>query len=572
MSTTQQEHTRDPALTPVPTTLPRAGGREVLGAVGRRLRPQLPRTLGSLVVLLASAGCGLVMPLVLGIVVDAVTGNVTHHPLIGDGDPWRVLAVLLIALAVGSALNGLGTAWLAGAADRVVASLREDNVAAALTLDQERAEAVGSGEVVSRSSDDFAAVTSAVNIALPSAIAAVTGIVVTVAGMAGMAGIHWAFALVLVVVTVPVYAVAVRRYLRQAPPLYRAERAQRAVRAGMVLGTGAVTLGAATTAVLFFLRLYNPIGTALMMLDQLQSAYTSLGRIVGLVRIGSDHSGARSAVPTASDAAAARTGSAGSAAAGSRAAAPVVVRDLDVHYGERRAVADVNFEVAPGASVALVGASGAGKSTVAAVVAGVRTPSRGAVRIAGQDPHALPPAERARVVALVSQEIHVFSGTLRENLTLAASNSGDRAVWDALRAVGLAEWVEELHEGLDTPVFDGSPVLGDMRCQQLALARVALLGPSVVVLDEPVSRAARGEAEILARAVAEVSRERTAITVVHHLDQAALCDRILVMADGAVIEEGTHEGLLARGGRYAQLWEASHAHEDGANEGGTAQR
>nr|WP_223841876.1 hypothetical protein [Kocuria sp. cx-455] len=111
MSTTQQEHTRDPALTPVPTTLPRAGGREVLGAVGRRLRPQLPRTLGSLVVLLASAGCGLVMPLVLGIVVDAVTGNVTHHPLIGDGDPWRVLAVLLIALAVGSALNGLGTAW-----------------------------------------------------------------------------------------------------------------------------------------------------------------------------------------------------------------------------------------------------------------------------------------------------------------------------------------------------------------------------------------------------------------------------------------------------------------------------
>lgn len=569
MSTTQQEHTRDPALTPVPTTLPRAGGREVLGAVGRRLRPQLPRTLGSLVVLLASAGCGLVMPLVLGIVVDAVTGNVTHHPLIGDGDPWRVLAVLLIALAVGSALNGLGTAWLAGAADRVVASLREDNVAAALTLDQERAEAVGSGEVVSRSSDDVAAVTSAVNIALPSAIAAVTGIVVTVAGMAG---IHWAFALVLVVVTVPVYAVAVRRYLRQAPPLYRAERAQRAVRAGMVLGTGAVTLGAATTAVLFFLRLYNPIGTALMMLDQLQSAYTSLGRIVGLVRIGSDHSGARSAVPTASDAAAARTGSAGSAAAGSRAAAPVVVRDLDVHYGERRAVADVNFEVAPGASVALVGASGAGKSTVAAVVAGVRTPSRGAVRIAGQDPHALPPAERARVVALVSQESHVFSGTLRENLTLAASNSGDRAVWDALRAVGLAEWVEELHEGLDTPVFDGSPVLGDMRCQQLALARVALLGPSVVVLDEPVSRAARGEAEILARAVAEVSRERTAITVVHHLDQAALCDRILVMADGAVIEEGTHEGLLARGGRYAQLWEASHAHEDGANEGGTAQR
>ena len=630
MSTTQQEHTRDPALTPVPTTLPRAGGRQVLGAVGRRLRPQLPRVLGSLVVLLASAGCGLVMPLVLGIVVDAVTGNVAHHPLIGDGDPWRVLAVLLIALAVGAALNGLGTAWSAGAADRVVASLREDAVAAALTLDQERAEAVGSGEVVSRSSDDVAAVTSAVNTALPSAIAAVTGIVVTVAGMAG---IHWAFALVLVVVTVPVYTLAVRRYLRQAPPLYRAERAQRAVRAGMVLdavrggsvirgfradgfmrrllvvpswvvsrlvvltqiattrlfggvnlaeflglsallgttfvllGTGTVTLGAATTAVLFFLRLYNPIGTALMMLDQLQSAYTSLGRIVGLVRIGAENSGERSAASPTSDDHVARP-----AAVSSRPAASVVVRELDVHYGARRAVADVSFDVTPGTSVALVGASGAGKSTVAAVVAGVRTPSRGAVRIAGEDPHALPPAERARVVALVSQESHVFSGTLRENLTLAAPNCGDDAVWAALRAVGLAEWVEQLHDGLDTHVFDGSPALGDLRCQQLALARVALLSPSVVVLDEPVSRAARAEAEILARAVAEVSRGRTAITVIHHLDQAALCDRILVMADGAVIEEGTHEQLLSRGGRYAQLWEASHAHENGVHEGGAPQR
>lgn len=634
MSTTQQEHTRDPALTPVPTTLPRAGGRQVLGAVGRRLRPQLPRVLASLVVLLASAGCGLVMPLVLGIVVDAVSGNVAHHPLIGDGDPWRVLAVLLLALVVGSVLNGLGTAWSAGAADRMVASLREDAVAAALTLDQERAEAVGSGEVVSRSSDDVAAVTSAVNTALPSAIAAVTGIVVTVAGMAG---IHWAFALVLVVVTVPVYAFAVRRYLRQAPPLYRAERAQRAVRAGMVLdavrggsvirgfraggfmrrrlvvpswvvsrlvvltqiattrlfggvnlaeflglsallgttfvllGTDAVTLGAATTAVLFFLRLYNPIGTALMMLDQLQSAYTSLGRIVGLMRIGTENSGARSgersaaSPPSDDDVPRPGAGAAGSAAS-------VVVRDLDVHYGARRAVADVSFEVAPGTSVALVGASGAGKSTVAAVVAGVRSPSRGAVRIAGEDPHALPPAERARVVALVSQESHVFSGTLRENLTLAAPNSGDDAVWDALRAVGLAEWAEDLPEGLDTHVFDGSPLLGDLRCQQLALARVALLSPSVVVLDEPVSRAARGEADILARSVAEVSRGRTAITVIHHLDQAALCDRILVMADGAVIEEGTHELLLARGGRYAHLWEASHAHEDGAHEGGAPRR
>lgn len=597
-----------------PTSLPPAGGRQVLGAVGRRLRPQLPRVVGSLLVLLASAGCGLVMPLVLGVVVDAVTGKVSHHPLIGDGDPWRVLAVLLVALVLGSALNGVGTAWSAGAADRVVASLREDAVAAALTLDQERAEALGSGEVVSRSSDDVAAVTSAVNTALPSAIAAVTGVVVTVAGMAG---IHWAFALVLVVVTVPVYAWTVRRYLRQAPPLYRAERAQRAARAGVVLdavrggsvvrrfraegfvrrrlvvpswlvsrlvvltqiattrlfggvnlaeflglaallgttfvllGTGAETLGAATTAVLFFLRLYDPIGTALMMLDQLQSAYTSLGRIVALVGIGGD--GHRE-----DDAARAVCAPPGPVPA-------VVVRELDVAYGTRRAVTGVSCEVAPGTNVALVGASGAGKSTVAAVVAGVRTPTRGSVRVAGRDPHALPPAERGRVVALVSQENHVFSATLRENLTLAAPAAADDALWDALRAVGLAAWAGQLREGLDTPVTHEG--LGDLRCQLLALARVALLAPDVVVLDEPVSRAARGEAEVLARAVAAVCRERTAITVIHHLDQAARCDRVLVMEGGAVVEDGTHEQLLRRGGRYTELWTASHPEGPGSQSG-----
>lgn len=657
-ATTSRDTANLPPTKLPPTSLPPAGGRQVLGAVGRRLRPQLPRVIGSLLVLLASAGCGLVMPLVLGVVVDAVTGKVSEHPLIGDGDPWRVLTVLLVALVLGSALNGIGTAWSAGAADRVVASLREDAVGAALTLDQERAEALGSGEVVSRSSDDVAAVTSAVNTALPSAIAAVTGVVVTVAGMAG---IHWAFALVLVVVTVPVYAWTVRRYLRQAPPLYRAERAQRAARAGVVLdavrggsvvrrfraegfvrrrlvvpswlvsrlvvltqiattrlfggvnlaeflglaallgttfvllGTGAVTLGAATTAVLFFLRLYDPIGTALMMLDQLQSAYTSLGRIVALVGVGgADGAAGGSARPSAdgNDDARGRAAASGprraarsaeaarpdevlasSAPAGVVSADPapadapsevpaVVVRELDVHYGPRRAVAGVSFEVARGTNVALVGASGAGKSTVAAVVAGVRTPTRGSVRVAGQDPHALPPAERARVVALVSQENHVFAGTLRENLTLAAPAAGDDAVREALRAVGLAEWAGQLSDGLDTRVPQEG--LGDLRRQLLALARVALLAPEVVVLDEPVSRAARGEAEILARAVAAVCRECTAITVIHHLDQAALCDRILVMERGAVVEDGGHQQLLRRGGRYAELWAASHADHPGA--------
>ncbi|RUQ05391.1 ABC transporter ATP-binding protein [Kocuria sp. HSID17582] len=181
------------------------------------------------------------------------------------------------------------------------------------------------------------------------------------------------------------------------------------------------------------------------------------------------------------------------------------------------------------------------------------------MRVAGQDPHALPPAERARVVALVSQENHVFAGTLRENLTLAAPSATDDAVWEALSAVSLAEWAGQLSGGLDTRVSQEG--LGDLRRQLLALARVALLAPEVVVLDEPVSRAARGEAEILARAVAAVCRERTAITVIHHLDQAALCDRILVMERGAVVEDGAHEQLLHGGGRYAELWAASHADE-----------
>ncbi|MDO5618417.1 ABC transporter ATP-binding protein [Kocuria sp.] len=603
--------------------IPWASGGQVLRALGRKAARYPWRTTGAVLALLASAGCGLVLPSVLGAFVDLGTGQGGAHWLIGNGGLIWAVAVLLGSVILGASLNAVGTVWSAGVADRVIASLREDTMAAALSRGQEEAEAAGSGEVVSRSTDDVAAVTSAINTALPSAVAAVTGILVTAVGMVA---IHWSYAVSLMVVTVPVYGFVVRRYLREAPPLYATERSQRARRAGVVLdvvkgstqirtydaagfmrtrlvrpswvvarmivltqiattrlfagvnlaeflgmvallgttlvllGQGAVTLGAATAAILFFMRLYDPIGTALMMLDKLQSAATSLSRIVGMMGSTANAGNVRTSVVVDG---AAEAGLADTRTGGSE----LRVTGLRAGYGDQAVVHDVSFTVPAGTSLALVGASGAGKTTVAAVAAGVRDPLTGTVEVGpgltgstqtGMELlHELPAADRARRVALIAQEGHVFSTTLRGNLDLGRPGCSDEQLWEALQLVGLGEWARELPDGLDTTLEAGSPMVAEHRSQQLALARAAVLDPAVVILDEPSSRVSEHEAAELGEAVAGLSRGRTSVVIAHRLVQASVCDRILVMDRGRVVEDGTHDQLLRCGGRYAALWDAS---------------
>jgi len=219
------------------------------------------------------------------------------------------------------------------------------------------------------------------------------------------------------------------------------------------------------------------------------------------------------------------------------------------------AVRDISLNIPAGHTVALVGASGAGKTTVAALLAGLRVPEEGKVLVDGVEVALLSDAERVARLAMISQEVHVFSGTLREDLSLAAPQASDAQMLQALERVG-ARWFAHLDEGLDTVIGSQGVQLDPVASQQLALARILLLDPKIVIMDEATAEAGSVGAEALEKGAIEVTRGRSALVVAHRLDQAARADRIIVMDNGRVVEQGSHHDLLDYGGRYKHLWDA----------------
>ncbi len=569
-----------------------------VGQVRRELARQLstiPRARWWFLLAVALLGLGsyatVLVPQLMGQIVDLVTGDGAVQAM------WRIGAELVVASVAGAAMSAVGFYLVSRLSERVIANLRQDMVGTALGLPTHQVEDAGTGDLVSRSTDDVAELSAAVTETLPTLSTSLFSIAATVVALSAL---DWHF-IVIPIVVVPVYYLAARMYLARAPKRYAAERAAMAERARRVLeairgratvraysmenrmhteienaswsvvrlgitarttmlvlnswmlgiefmmltmtlgvgyylvSTDALTVGAVTGAVLMIIRLSGPINTLMRVLDVIQSGYASLARIVGVV--------ADPPVPVPDCGANAPVGR-------------VELRDVSFSYGSGWAVRNVDLTINPGETVAIVGASGAGKTTVAALLAGLRVPDAGEVLVDGYPVSRLSDSERIARIATVSQEVHVFSGTLRQDLTLAKPDATDSEMHSALDRVHAHSWFDRLPSGLDTVVGSRGLQLEPVAAQQLALARILLLDPAIVVMDEATAEAGSAGAGALEDAADEVTQGRSALVVAHRLDQASQADSILVMDGGKIVERGTHDQLVARGGIYHRLWSA----------------
>lgn len=577
------------------TALPVATG----AATRRRLTVALAQRRPALVrIALASllAGIAAVAPaLVLGILVDEVADEGRLSVLL------PIAAIAATAALVGGLATGFSMYVIAALGSDLLADLRESVIRTALRLPAETMEDAGRGDLLSRVSNDVAAVSKAVSTVLPTVVVSA---VLAAVSIITMAGLDWRLGLA-GAVAIPLYGLALHWYLPRSTPRYRAERRAVAERsqvlverivgartvhaygieereiarveaasaaardisisaftlftrlvgrvnraefiglaAILVVGfilveDGAVTVGATTAAALLFHRLFNPIGMILYSFADLQLAAVGLTRLVGVADADTTN----------------ETDS---------ASAPAVPADSalelrDVHFGYdagHPVLRGVSLRIEPGTSVALVGPSGAGKSTLAAIAAGTYPPTSGSATIGGVDLHALPYRTVRQHVVVLSQDVHVFAGTITEDLQLAKPAADADDIRAALAGVGALEWARDLPHGLDTIVGEGGHQLTDAQAQQLALARLVLIDPPVAVLDEATAEAGSLGARDLDRSAVAATAGRTTLIVAHRLSQAVTCDRVVVMDRGVLVQQGTPSELLATPGPFAQLWTA----------------
>jgi ATP-binding cassette subfamily B protein len=227
---------------------------------------------------------------------------------------------------------------------------------------------------------------------------------------------------------------------------------------------------------------------------------------------------------------------------------------------------DVDLHIDAGETIALVGPTGAGKSTIAKLVTRFYDPTAGRVAIDGHDLRDVTIESLRRQLGVVPQEPFLFAGTMRDNIAFARPDATDDEVMDAVHRVGLTELIDRLPEGVDTPVHERGVSMSSGERQLVALARAFLAAPRVLVLDEATSNLDLKSETKVEAGLDAVLEGRTAIIVAHRLSTAMRADRIAVVDDGAILELGTHDELVARGGRYAEMFEAWTSHLDGAPE------
>lgn len=234
---------------------------------------------------------------------------------------------------------------------------------------------------------------------------------------------------------------------------------------------------------------------------------------------------------------------------------------LDTRGGQE-VLHGISFRAEPGQMIALVGSSGAGKSTIASLLPRLYDVDSGAVRVSGLDVRGVTSSSLRRTVGMVTQDGHLFHDTIRSNLTFARPEVSDDLVWDALRRARLEDLVRSLPDGLDTVIGDRGYRLSGGERQRLTIARLLIAAPSVVVLDEATSALDSTNESAVQEALSEAMADRTSLVIAHRLSTVRAADTILVLEAGRVVESGTHAELLAVGGRYAELYETQFADQE----------
>ena len=479
--------------------------------------------------------------------------------------------------------------------ETVFAQLREEFLQSVLALPLVDVERAGTGDLLSRTTNDMESLSRTVRFAVPEWLVAILQAVLTLGAMLLVSPL----ASVASLVSLPVLFFSTRYYLRYATPGYRRERMSYAAMSGSVAETaegartidahrlgprqvtrieenvresfysemytllmrmiwfptvegafavavavtlawsgwlainGHVSIGAATTVTLYVVQINDPLDRIVSWLDEIQIGQTALARLVGVSVVQDDR-------PTS----------------GPEPMNETITLD-DVRYAYRPGhdvLNGVSLVVRPGERLAIVGPSGAGKSTIGRLIAGIDAPRSGSVRVGNVEVAEMPLADLRRHVALVTQEHHIFIGTVRDNLALARPESSDAEIEDALAAVDALEWVQLLPEGMGTELGTTGYPISPAQAQQLALARLVLSNPHTLVLDEATALLDPRAARHLERSLSAVLAGRTVIAIAHRLHTAHDADRVCVVIDGVVAELGTHEELVALNGEYAALW------------------
>ncbi|MFJ1752432.1 ABC transporter ATP-binding protein [Kitasatospora sp. NPDC088134] len=568
------------------STLPIATARQV-----RRAAVALVRADGrafAVVLLLngAAALLGLAGPWLLGRIIDLVTRGTT------TGEIDR-LGLLLLGCAAAQILINRQARYLAHKfGERAAARVREQLLDRVLALPAATAERAGTGDLTARGTVDATAVGETLRDAAPELLIACAQALFILVALLTLSPLLGSCALLGVLMI----SLGARWYLRRAPAAYLADRAANAdlaetlsataagartvdalglqeqrlaagrdalaaarrTRLGtlrlrlrffavinaaytvplvlvlplgaVLVGNGTITLGAAVSAALYLRRLEDPLDTVVVLLESVQSSSAAYARVEGLAAPAEERPAA-AAVP-----------------------ADDRIRVTGVHYAYPDGpdvLHGLDLDLTPGERLAVVGPSGSGKTTLGRLLAGIDRPRAGSVTVGGVPIAELSPDRLRRQVVLVTQEHHVFLGTLRDNLRIAAPDADDSALTAALDSVG---WQHDLPDGLDTELGPAATRLDGARAQQLALARVILADPHTLILDEATALLDPTAARTTERALAATLTGRTVIAIAHRLHTAHDADRVAVLTQGRLTDLGPHEALLAADGPYARLW------------------